>query len=383
MGIKIENLRLAFIWMETFFDILKTPSPNSIPFGFLGRSYTYRPEVKKLLAPQKISSGLSLPWGSAAGNMFWTHYFAEKLPGHISDSLAWEKMVPLRKLPPVELIPVGAKIKPTMEAFYYPFGTVLVVTARLKGDLTLEDAIAQAHQFALTGDFNLVLKNKPIASGRLNSMAQACLEYIRKDCLASGTTSPEATSAEPLTVVTVVRGKGIDPNVALESHPDYERIHGFLVALGNWRPNWKTISPQSLKDKKIALEISSGRASPGDVLYAGNGQNRVVWFPGSFTLETPEKYSLACYHRNLVMSLLHTASLSIFVRKAIDQFPDQSYINLPNLSWCVLKSTQILSELYLGNNTYRSWSLRDYIDKSGCKTAINNVLHSQNLSLLE
>jgi hypothetical protein len=374
MAIQINDLRLTFIWTETFFDLLKAGSPDVFPYGFLGYAQSYKQAIGTLLAPHEILSGLTLPWSKPAGNLFWTQYFGNQIPGHIPASLGWEKIVPLRNKPDLAMVPSGMKDQPSLEAYYYPFGTALVVTAYLQKPLSLQEAANEAQMFAREAKFALTRGKHVLASGVLETVAHEALQALREACLGSRESHPEATRIHPLTVATVVHGSGVDPAISLENLPDSSAVQKFLMALSGWMPNWESQKPPSVQDKQTFLETSSKRSSIGDVLYAFRGQNRVVWFPGRFTLAPNEKNSLACYHRNQAATLLHVDSLSTFVQKAVQAYPDQSYTNLPNLSWCVRKSAQMLSDLYFGEGTYKSWSVRDFIDKSDCKPAINSVL---------
>ena len=162
---KIEDLRITFVWIETFFDLLKSKNPDAYPLGFLSHGYSYKAQLKTLLALQNIPSGLALPWRKPAGDLFWMRYLGDRIPGHIKASMAWEKLVPLRGRPKVQLRPQSAKLKMYTESYFYPFGTALAVSVYLRDNMILEQAVEQAHQFLNDSDFEILPdKNRPKAA---------------------------------------------------------------------------------------------------------------------------------------------------------------------------------------------------------------------------
>jgi hypothetical protein len=374
---KIQDLRLTFIWVETTFDLLNAPQVTTYPFGLLGQGYAYKDQVSKLLGNQPTSTVLTLPWAKPAGNRFWTYYLEETLPGHIKPSAAWEKLVPLRRKPPVHLTPQWAPHRTFCEGYYYPFGFALAITLHVTGNYTLTQAIQQAHLAYRTGLYDLEQDGQPVMTGKLNSVALACLGEMRRAALGPAAAAG-AITPEPLTVVTVVRGSGVNESIPLESNPQRASIQRSLEALCNWQPNYKTIVLPPLNDPDVVLDIRTKTKSPGDVLYAGQGdtsQGRVVWFPGRFQ-DSESNAALSCYHRNLVMGALHTESLARFARQVQQEYPAQGYKNSPNLRWCTQKAATILGDLYVGKDraTYRSDSLRKQIEKGGFKPVVSQLL---------
>lgn len=375
-SIIIKDLRITFIWTDTYFDMLMSDAPDIFPHGFLSHGYAYKAQLKKLLTPSKIPSGLTLPWRTVAGQLFWTRYLGNRIPGHIKPTLAWKKLVPLRMRPQVDLCLPPSDTRLQTEAYCYPFGDVLAITLHFRGSLPLDDAVTLAQSCAKEEMIEMVTGGQTIAQGRLNNVARKCLDTI---CVAAiGQASQDSSiTTDPLTIATVVRGSDVDPAVQLKDHPEKDDIQHALEGLVNWQPNWKTVTLPSLDEPGILLDVSSKSSSPGDALYAGKSQvdrGRVVWFPGRFTLSSVRLNSLACYHRNLMTATAHAESLARFVEKIVDRFPRGEYRNRPNVRWCAQNAAIILKDLYEGSNTYRSWSLRKQIKDSACIPAINTML---------
>lgn len=377
----LNDLRITFIWTDTYFDLLMSDDPDTFPHGFLAHGYAYKAQLKTLLAPSKIPSGLTLPWRTVAGQLFWTRYLGDRIPGHIKPTLAWEKLVPLRMRPQVDLCLKASDTRLRTEAYCYPFGDVLAITLHFQGSLPLDDAVTMAQSCAKEETIEMVAGGQTIAKGRLNSVARKCLDTI---CVAAiGQASQDSSiTADPLTIATVIRGSDVDPAVQLKDHRAKDDIQHALEGLANWQPNWKTVTLPSLDEPGILLDVSSKRSSPGDVLYAGKSQvdrGRVVWFPGRFTLSSVRLNSLACYHRNLMTATAHVESLARFVEQIVARYPGRAYRNRPNVRWCAQNAAIILKDLYEGTNTYRSWSLHKQIEDSTCIPAINAVLADINV----
>lgn len=380
----INDLRITFLWTRTYFDLLQG-KPEDFPQGFLSRSETYKEQLATLLASAEIPSGLTLPWQTTSGQLFWTRYFGGCIPGHITPGVAWRQLVPLRAQPQARLrldepdVLVGdtkaGSIRVGTEAYYYPFGNALAVTLHFRGTLSLPGAVTAAQMCAKEAMVSLMAGARSIAQGHLFTVAQRCLDLLSAGAL--GRNSPGATATtDPLTITTVVGGSGVDPNVPFKNHPEKDDIQRFLEGLANWQSNWKTVTLPSL-DSGVLLDVSSSRSSPGDLLYAGQRQKgcgRVVWFPGRFTLSSQRLSSLACYHRNLLMATAHVESLARFLDRTVATYPDGAYKKRPHFRWCVQRSALLLKDLHDGVGTYRSWSVREQIRDRGCVPALNTVL---------
>jgi hypothetical protein len=377
MAISIKDVRITLIWIETFFDLLETNEPGDLPYSFLAHGWAYKEQVKKLLAPEKIPSGLSLPWRKSAGNQFWTLYLDNTIPGHISANKAWAKLIPLRGSLDIKLIPTWKGPPSFVEAFFYPFGTAFTVSFYLRKLMDLPSLVNQAHNLYKNGLFHLEIGEQIKKTTHLSGVAYEAINLTRQSALGSpthgGTISPH-----PLSLVTVIRGSGINPSIPISNHPEIVNIQHTFEGLVNWRDNWQTINLPSLDDPVIKVDIASSKSSPGDFLYSSRDPNligRVIWFPGSFTLTKPTN-SLACYHRNQVLGAIHTESLLSFAKLLIQKYPAFGYLNQANLRWCSQKAALELSNFYTGDHTYRSSSLKHQIDQRNAKGAINQLLAS-------
>ena len=126
---------------------------------------------------------------------------------------------------------------------------------------------------------------------------------------------------------------------------------------------------QSLADAQIKLR----KPNAGDFHY-GLKRGRAVWIPTSFVPKA-KKYSLACYHRNLVYASLQTESLVSLMQlmtSALTAAPNTS--RHASMETLVQSAAGILGRLYGGDtDIYRSGSVRRQIDDHPHKAAINDV----------
>lgn len=370
--ITINDLRVTLIWSEISMDLLESASPEQYPLAALGHGFAYKARVKQIQAGQPDPAGLQLPWRAPAGNRFWSYYLG-RVPGSVKPRQAWEYLLPLRGRLALKVNPTwaDAKLRLALEPYYYSFGFGLAVTLYFKGEPALDDAVKQALKAVRSGMFTLQSATEPEVTGRLSTIALACLQQMRLTAFGQDN-SGGTVSVQPYSIATIVRGSGVDPQVPLDSHPEVESIQRALEALSNWQPNWQTVALPAIHSKEISLDKAERRSSPGDILYAGKN-GRAVWYPGRFTLVSPTK-ALSCYHRNLVLGSLHTAMLARFLAHVHQVYPNQAYRNRFNLRGCTKAAAEILGKLHNGSpNTYRSGSVQAQISKSDTLPAVNEI----------
>jgi len=371
--IQLHDLRLSFIWVETTLDLLDDAVPTDAPLAFLGRRHSYAKHFDQILLSNASHEGLQVPWPRPSGDLFWTYYLKCK-PGRVTGLRAWKALVPLRKVLPAEVKAQWLPGRLLLEAFFYPHGLALIVTAICQTHLTLNNTVDKAFEIRRTGRFQVKWQGRKTSEYlSLDRLADKGLTKLRKAATGKRVSSG-GMSVTPVTVVTVVRGSGVDPAIAT---PNGREVHRALEAMATWRPTWHYNDLPKLA--QACLKIRT--APPSHVLY-GQRRGRVIWFPGLFTQQTKRLRSLSCYHRNLVFDLLQVESLSDLVLKTAEQIEEGQKISVTQ-SECTRRAAGILCRLYRGAfSTYRSWSSRTHIELNNLVEVLNKVRDLYNMDPL-
>jgi hypothetical protein len=360
VAIEIHDVRMSFIWVETWLDLLTEPDPAQMPLAFLGRSYTYEPEFERLLrdVQARVEPGLSLPWINFDHQGFWNSYFEHKSPN--SGRECWKRLVPLRGKLPAEK-PDWLPGRFLVESFLYPHGAALVVTATCEGQFSLEGAVLMARRVRKTGQFPAGWLGSRRRKVGLKTLAGQALDRLR--VTAMGPAAPGPRSSDPFSVVTIVRGEGMDPEVPIEPG---DEIHRALEAVTTWSNNWQYDPLPDLEE----VDIDTLRTE-SDIIYARK-RGRAIWFPG--LIASPDKgiHTLACLHRNQVFASLTVESLVGLVVETAKCL-NQGRPLPPAQQQCARHAAGILGRLYGGTNTYRSWSPITQIDENGLAPVINRL----------
>jgi hypothetical protein len=307
----------------------------------------------------------SLPWSISNPNhvhFFWLYY----REGKNSPMEAFRRLVPFRGSSPARITAPWLPGKAILESFHYPHGIALVATVLIKADLSLDLMVEKALEIAHTGKWKVTWPDNSIAEHGMLQLGPHTLDRLRKSTF--GNDVEQGTrSLKPFTIVTVVRGSGVDKTQA-NTHND--PVHLALEALCNWRSTWKDDEPHPLAERTIPIR----NASPSHVLY-GLTSGRAVWFPAQFT-KSGIKSSLGCYHRNLMFASLQTESLARFMVLAYDRLQNAPTANpiSPSMDKLVTSAAGILGRLYGGNrDTYSSFSPSVQIEDNGWAKPINYV----------
>jgi len=363
--IEVYDLRLSLIWVDTVLTFLGDPSPQGAPLAFLGRRSSYGERFEQMLERGTIAGDYQPPWPVRAGHFFWTYYLESYVPGYISGDQAWKALVPFRwKLPATVQTP-SLPGRLSHEAFFYPHGIAIIVTAVLRANLSLEEAVEKAFEVKKTGRFEVKWDDEAAPeSVSLEVFARKALPALHKTAFGPETSYP-VRSISPFTVATVVKGSGVEPNNPVS---EGGKIHRALEAMTTWQPTWREDVLPSLAESSLKI-----RTAPASHSLYGRKRGRVVWFPGLFVRKTPGSSSLACYHRNLVFASLQVESLSAFILETWKQICDTTKLTVTHEE-CARRAASILGRLYGGNaSTYRSWSPRAHIEQNDLVTAINDV----------
>lgn len=382
MVARLSEWRMSLVWVQTLADLFRSPPPSG-PLGFIADESAYRKAFDGLQAGSTRPDGLGFAWPGPYGHHFWQFYLDGYAPGDITGRQAWQGLVPLRLKFRAQLSIAatagGNMTQLTPEAFFYPHGVGLVVTARFVGDFGLDDWAEAAVRLHHRPQIDLTIGQQLRSAISMLTAADLMLSAIRTDQLGP-TTKAGPRSTEPFTVTTVIRGTGIDPDApAAEGSPE----HRALEAVINFSESWKTDSLAPLADRTLTLSQTKPRRS-GHVV-VGRKRARGVWLPGWFTDTTPARHTLSCYHRNLVLASLQVESLGEFARATVNQLHDgPTTVNGLPLYWrkCAQRAAGALGRLYSGANSYRSWSARLQMEQNDLVPVTTELRAAYNMAPL-
>jgi hypothetical protein len=372
LQVRVKDLRLSFVWVETVLDSFRSrpaaADREESEFDFLKLDYRYERTFEEVLQGGSGRENLEPPWRDhESPQRFWTYYLGE--PAQLSEVTgrrAYKSLVPLRGRVPVKLgFPAHLPIsRHTVEAFYYPHGLALVITASWNDiDLTLSEATGLAIELQSTRQLEYRWRNERREYLPLREIARRTLTKLRKNAFLPRSTA-EARSASPFTVLTVVKGCGVDPAVATSSEI-YRQLQAAIAG--------RRIGGTSEEEfRKSRLDVKSP-ASQGDLLY-GLRRGRAIWFPSLFTHRGQTLHSLGCYHRNLVFASLQVESLGMLISETVKQRQNGKDYHSPDHRDCARQAAAILGRLHEGDyRTYRSWSCRAQIEHNNLKKSVNEI----------
>ncbi len=370
MTIQLEDMRISFLWAETVLDHFQAPDAQ-----FLNRDLLYENRFDQVRRGTPDPLGLGAPWPHPGGHMFWTHYLEGVRPGDLSKRKAWKSLVPFRKKLDYGITApwFGGSYKIFPELFLYPHGQAVVLTFRCGKKLDLDEAIKTAHRFRRQ---SLELREHGGAAQamNLNSIAESILIRSRAD-LFGANIHPARCSPTPFSVVTVVRGSGVDPHDPIDSGG---AVHRALEAWTSWRTSYDTDPLPPLAEARLRTRT----APAGDNLY-GRPRGRAVWFPRLFTEKYERIRSLSCYHRNQLMAAVQVESLGELTKEAAASIgkghgPTGTYGD------CARRAGGALGRIFGGGaSTYRSWSARAHIEQNFVDSvnAVRKYFHGTALSV--
>ncbi len=330
----IQHVRLTFIWVQTYFDLLYSAEKNK-PLSKFASEKGFKDILRYLHSGQSISGGLRPPWqrdesgkkDESRGNNFWFYYLGGKWPAETSDVDLWRSLMPLRVSVPLKahadwFDQSGGKL--TSWAYHYPFGSALVIQATLiNTGISLTELVDLAFQIKSDGNFLSIFPDEQQETDRsLNQIADKTMRYLRFQSLGLGDAiDPEKDllgftfNKDPFSLITVIQaGK---PGKALDFTPG-GALHKTMHALTSWERNTKTLPPPA------PCKLQIGKDAPGRVAYAYK-QGRMIWFPDDFQLPaTPAQHPhrLTCYDNNLTFASMHALSLGQMICQT-GQYPPE------------------------------------------------------------
>lgn len=260
-----------------------------------------------------------------------------------------------------------------MESYFYPHGIAFVATVICEDRLNLEGMVLMARRVRKTEKFPGQWLQGVRGSVSLDTLADKALDALRTAALGP-TARPGLRSATPFTVLTVVRGAGVDP---LSPFPSGGETHRALEAVTRWSNTWQFDPPPNLARVRLKTRIS-----PDSHFIYAHRRGRAVWFPGHFTRREKGMHTLSCYHRNLVFASLMVESLTGLVSETARYLHQRRSLSSDHRE-CARHAAGILGRLYGGvPSTYRSWSPRIHIEQNGLTAVVNEVRRFFNLGEL-
>jgi hypothetical protein len=371
--LEIHNMRFSFIWTDTVLDLLAAPLPPNAPLAFLGRRSTYAEQFEAVQGGAQAKD-IQLPWLEAGRQFFWLYYLERRTLTDLGGDQAWKALVPLRGKVPITVHTAWTPSPLVLEAFYYPYGLVFILTVRCREHLTLEQAVEKAFELRRGREFHTTWGDTGASEDfSLDGLGDKVLTVLRKGAFGPHA-SASAQSVKPFSVVTIVKGAGVDPG---QPTPDGGEIHRALEAMTSWQPTWKYDTLPPLAD--VSLHI---RRSPVSHLLYGHDRGRVVWFPGLFIPRARGLHSLACYHRNLVLASMQVESLGGLLSETARQIQAGTPLSATHKE-CAKRAAVMMGLLYAGHSsTYRSWSPRVQIEHNNLVADVNQVRQDFSLPLL-
>lgn len=364
--IKVNDLRISWIWTETFPELVVNPPKLKSRWGNLASDLEYNPLFKN---PHTQLDPLSLPWDTSSPkriHYFWRYYLGKDC-ARVPPEEAFKRLVPFRGFRSARVKTPWASGKLMMEAYYYPHGVALVITVHIRNDLLLDDMVDRAVEAAQGATFDVIWADASSDALTMPQLATKAMDGLRS--FVYGPNTLQGTpSSKPFTVATVVRGSGVDKDAP---NTDKDNVHRALEGLCSWHATWKDDVLHPLAERAVGI-----RHAPVSHLLYGLTRSRAVWFPASFLELHKQRSSLACYHRNLMFASLQTESLAGLMMLAHDWYQNRApvYPMSGSMELLVESAAEILGRLYAGDTrTYRSSSPAVQIKDNNWVNTINYV----------
>jgi hypothetical protein len=362
----VSNVVVSRVWTQVLPGLFDDGGDTG-SLGPLVRRPTYVPAFDRPGgSPKGLDARFTFPWARDVGQHFWMKYLGAaqtlaELPGQI----AWSSLVPAReRLEAVKDNDSDALFIP--EAFYYPFGIGLMFTVRLRSSMDLGAAVDRLDGLMNSSSHGVKIDGAEL-TGHFADLAPAVFHSLQPSRFSDG--GHVAQPLDAFTVSTIVQG---DDDAASQDPLDPKGpILRALYRLATWSPAWQYEDP--LADKANCV-LKRRSKPPNHVTFVAD-RGRAVWFPVLFKPFVRERHSLSCYHRNLALASLTADVLTSLIRHADQLLGPAGVLSSlrPDHQECVRNGAQRLRELYLGDSTYRSRSIRRQIDANGGRDAFNRL----------
>jgi hypothetical protein len=366
MASAVLELRLSFVWVETFLSLLQGKGGKA-PRGFLAEPQSYAAAYRQVIDGVHPDQQLEPVWSVEYSQPFWRYYSGHR--GGIPAEETWRAAVSFHVRMPVTL--ASPKIPDPLEVhgYLYPVGLAVEISGHFgppAGSTLAIDTAVDLAQAVRGENLNVQWNGEPAATRLLEPIASEALRRLRTDSLGKGA-APEDEVSKPFSVVTFVMVEGEDPAVKLAQGSP---VHQALQGLASWNPDWRASPIGTLDDKRPDI-LSSAPAA--HILYS-TSRARVAWLPSPPRPNDPENRHLRSYHRSLVCNAIQMEVLTRFAQRSAERI-EEGKIRPPLEEKYALTVAQLLGRLYGGSKaTYRSESNRFYIDQNDLKEPINRIL---------
>ena len=372
--IRIQSLRISFIWAEVDVNLTENPVFPHAQYKFLRNSSAYAATFNDIQTEQM---DLIPPWDNLAGQHFWYYYLEQPKKTLLDGQKAWKSLIPFRKKIPLKAVPKPGIYLYSVEGFFYPYGSGLVITVNLGSDegLPLKDCAQMALKVKHEEEFDVTWQGGTPEKLYLFQLAEKGMRYIWELALGKAEAQARIFHREnTFTVGTFIKGTGMDPSVPPQEGG--EILHA-LEAMTAWdeKPliSWKQV-PLKLDGANMIPLRSSETFYKGHLVYARK-RGRTVWLPALIGGNTKINHELACYHRNLALNSLQVESLCILVRAAAKEIAEGNWVNIKAIYTDdhLKRAADILGRIYSGKDTYRSKSSLFHIHQNKFEDDINKV----------
>ncbi len=371
MPIQISELRLSFVWVESFLALLSSRK-SSAPMAFMAQKEKYKAKFQQA---QAGTGDLEPPWVPSRGrhyNHFWYHYLKNTMPEMVDGERAWKKLVPLRPYLQAKLKAPWLPGRIGLAGFYYPHAVTVETRVVIQADLSLAELVDKVNDVRA----KRYVETQPNGSQReylLSELAAEALDAMREHMLGAGA-PPGERASEPFVVATVIRGSGVDAR--LPNEPNGE-AHRALEVFSSWQEK----TPNFVANDLQKSTLKAGNPAAGHVAYKLK-RGRATWFPDWFT-RSEKLYKMSCYHNNLTIASLHTESLLALIRR-VKSYLERGALMPLALEELVFFAARELGLLYHGvDDTYRSCSVCAQIVDSELMDLINLARDRNEMPRLE
>ena len=414
LDIRIQDIKLSFLWIETLPELLDSGKLKNAPMSFLRTGGAYAQVFDRLRRGESGPNGLELPWHTpryeeavkAAQKLakemapddppdamkiaetaaalyrdkrdlllrrqrFWTGCLQRLGTDPLTGRNAWRNLIPLRGKPPFKAQPRWeAELPVTLEGFFYPHGIGFVVTAQTWGAFSLEQTVDLAYTLRRNGRYDLrgpgYEHRKEIS---LDEVAETGLKTLREMALGPGAAPGIPFDQDPYSLVTIQRASGKDS----DAEPvEFQELHQALNAMSRWPPNWRKANLPAFQE---ATREAQKDAAVSCVLYITR-RGQIIWCPDRFGGAPGTETDLPCYHRNQLLAALHVESLSGLASVGAEAVKEKRVNMLPpTLYDCIKYAAGILGTMYGGERklTYASLSIPRHIEMNDRKDDVEQI----------
>ncbi len=362
MPVQIHELRLSFIAVETYLGMLGDSPPEEAPYAFLGRQATFARRFEDIQKKQPAAGKLRLPWKDTKKKSFWYYHFEKRLAGAKGDE-AWKRLAPFRRPLPLGVTAEWLSGNIALYGYFFPFGQALVVTFTVRPDaadrMELHGVVNLALRIKRGGEYRMASDDADVTMN-LEQLMDRGLDILRAEAQGPDPEPGRPSDDQPFSIVTVIRGEGVEFPEPVPNPPIDEAMQRVLWALSSWSPQYKVDALQSYSDMSVRIK----RGSPACHVLYGDRRGRAVWFPHKFVNPQENQFhSLGVYHRNLLDCSLQVEGLCGLIQEVARVHRPDSPLLEP-LRGVAKNAASQASCLYGGSkNTYKTWSAHNQMAK--------------------